>query len=158
MKTLWIFSGVLAATFSISTPPSLLTISTMRCGAIERRAEIELAVDGEAFLDEQPRDLLAIGAGLIRDERLAEQLARDRLGFLGRLGELDAAGLAAAAGVNLRLDDRNGAAEPVGDVVGFFGCERHFPAGNRHAVAARGWLWLDIRESSWGDGLIRRGS
>ena len=103
-------------------------------GAVEDEAEVQLAVDGEAFLDQQARHLLAVGTGLIGDERLAEQLARDRLGLFGRLGELDAAGLAAAAGMNLRLDDRNGSAEPLGDVVNFFGRERHFPAGNRHAV------------------------
>ncbi len=103
-------------------------------GAIEDEPEIQLAIDGETFFDEEPKDLLAAGAGLIRDERLAEQLARDRLGFGARLGKLDAAGLAAAAGVNLRLDDGNGAAEPLGDVVSFFGSKCHFPAGHRHAV------------------------
>ena len=41
----------------------------------------------------------------------------DRLGFVGRLGELDAAGFAAAAGVNLRLDDRRWAAQALGNVV-----------------------------------------
>ena len=135
MKTLWIFSGCSSATFSISTPPSLLTIRTMRFdGAIEDEPEIQLAIDGEAFFDQQARHPLAVGTGLIGDQRLAEQLARDRLGLGARLGELDAAGLAAAAGVNLRLDDRNGSAEALGDVVNFFGCERHFPAGDRHAV------------------------
>ena len=106
-------------------------------GAVEDEAEIQLAIDGEAFLDQQARDLLAVGTGLIGDERLAEQLARDRLGFGAGLGELDAAGLAAAAGMNLRLDDRDRSAEPLGDVVNFFGCERHFPAGDRHAVLGK---------------------
>ena len=32
-------------------------------------------------------------------------VARELLGLVGRLGELDAAAFAAAAGVNLRLDD-----------------------------------------------------
>ena len=103
-------------------------------GTIEDEPEIQLAIDGEAFFDEEPKDLLAAGAGLIRDERLAEQLARDRLGFGARLGELDAAGLAASAGMNLRLDDGNGAAKALGDVVSFFGSKCHFPAGDRHAV------------------------
>ena len=106
-------------------------------GAIEDQAEIQLAIDGEAFLDQQARDLLAGRAGLIRDQRLAEQLARNRLGFGARLGELDAAGLAAAAGMNLRLDDGDRAAEPLGDVVNFFRGERHFPARNRHAVLGK---------------------
>ncbi len=37
---------------------------------------------------------------------------------VGRLGELDAAALAAAAGVNLRLDDDDAAAETARDFAG----------------------------------------
>ena len=51
----------------------------------------------------------------MRDERHADHVARELLGFVGRLGELDAAALAAAAGVNLRLDDDDAAAEAPGD-------------------------------------------
>ena len=40
---------------------------------------------------------------------------RERLGLVGRLRELDAAALAAAAGVDLRLDDDDAAAEALGD-------------------------------------------
>jgi hypothetical protein len=57
-----------------------------------------------------------------------------------RLGELDAAGLAAAAGMNLRLDDGNRSAEPLGDVVNFFRCERHFPAGEQARRISQGQL------------------
>ena len=49
--------------------------------------------------------------------------------------ELDAAALAAAAGVNLRLDDDDAAAEAAGDVAGFAGVERDFAARHGHAVA-----------------------
>ena len=56
------------------------------------------------------------------------------LGFVGRLGELDAAALAAAAGVNLRLDDDDGAAEAPGDLAGFGGVEGDFAARHGHAV------------------------
>ena len=51
------------------------------------------------------------------------------------LGDLDAAALAAAAGMDLRLDDGNVAAEPPGDLAGFGWRERHFAArhGNPEA-------------------------
>ena len=60
---------------------------------------------------------------------------RELLGLVGRLGELDAAALAAAAGVDLRLDDDDAAAEAAGDVAGFGGVERDLAARHGHAVA-----------------------
>ncbi len=51
----------------------------------------------------------------MRDQRHADHLARDLLGFAGRLGELHAAALAAPAGVNLRLDHDHAAAQTSGD-------------------------------------------
>ena len=50
----------------------------------------------------------------------------------GGLGELDAAALAAAAGVNLRLDDHDAAAEAACDLAGFRCRERHFSARHGH--------------------------
>ena len=41
-----------------------------------------------------------------------------RFGFVRRLGELDATAFAAAAGVNLRFDDYDAAAETPRDVAG----------------------------------------
>ena len=56
MNSLWIFSGVFAATSSMSTPPSALTIITSFCdGAIDDHAQVELAIDRQAFLDQQAR-------------------------------------------------------------------------------------------------------
>src|SRR5690606_8362639 len=66
------------------------------------------------FLDEQTTHFLPFGAGLVSDELHAE----DRIGvlphFSRRLGELDAAALAAATGVDLRLDDPDLAAQLFG--------------------------------------------
>ena len=64
------------------------------------------------------RHQLALRSGLVRHERHADHVARDALGLVGVLGELHAAALAAAAGVNLRLDDDGAAAEPLGDLAG----------------------------------------
>jgi len=71
----------------------------------------------------------------MRDERHADHAARDLLGLLGRLGELDAAALAAAAGVDLRLHDDHAGAETAGDFRRFRRRERHLAAGHGHAVA-----------------------
>ncbi len=74
---------------------------------------------------------------------------RERLGLVGRLGELDAAALAAAAGVNLRLDDDDAAAEAPRDLAGFGGVERDLAARHRHAVAREnrfGLILVDFHE------------
>ena len=57
----------------------------------------------------------------------------DLLGLLGALHHLDAAALAAAAGVDLRLDDADAAAEPARDRAGLRGRRGHLAARNRHA-------------------------
>ena len=78
--------------------------------------EVQLAGDLQPLLDEDALDELALGAGLVRHQRHADHLRGEPLGFLGRLGELDAAALAAAAGVDLRLDDDR-PPEPLRDVA-----------------------------------------
>ena len=89
----------------------------------------------QAFLDQHAADLPAFGAGLVRDQRHADHLLRELLGFVGRPGELDAAALAAAAGVNLRLDDGHVAAEAPGGVDRFGRRERHLAARDGNAEA-----------------------
>ena len=73
--------------------------------AVDDHAEVELARDVDALLDEQALDHLALGPGLVRDELHAEDLLRRLARVGGALGDLHAAALAAAAGVDLRLDD-----------------------------------------------------
>src|SRR6185369_2990197 len=74
-------------------------------GAVERDREVELLGDVGRLLDEDLPDPLPLRAGLVGDELHAEDLARQGPGLGGRVGELDAASLAAAAGMDLRLDD-----------------------------------------------------
>ena len=93
--------------------------------------EIELARDLETFLDEHALDDAAFGTGLIRDEPHAEHLRRGVARLGGALHDLDAAALAAAAGMNLRLDDDDAAAEPLGNRARFVGGERDLAAGHR---------------------------
>ncbi len=82
-----------------------------RGDAVDQHREIELLLDGGAFLDVEPVDLLALRAGLVRDQRRAEDARRFLLHVVDRLDDLDAAGLAAAAGVDLRLHHPDRAAE-----------------------------------------------
>ena len=44
--------------------------------AVDQRRQVELAVDGRAFLDVEAVDLLAVRAGLMRDQRRAEHARR----------------------------------------------------------------------------------
>src|SRR3989442_277065 len=84
--------------------------------AIEGDREVELAIDGRRLLDEDRADPDALGRRLGRLEHHAEDLTGGVLG-LGRIvRELDAAGLAAPAGVDLGLDD-DLAAEPLSDLA-----------------------------------------
>ena len=64
----------------------------------------------------------------------AEDRVGVRLGLLRRLGELDAAGLAAAADEHLRLDD-DLAAELLGGGAGLLGGRRHAPVRHGNAGA-----------------------
>ena len=101
-----IFSGSDAATSSMSMPPAALAMMTgAGRRAVDHDAQVQLALDLQPLLDEHAADLLAFRAGLVRDQRHADHLLGELLGLVGRLGQLDAAALAAAAGVNLRLDD-----------------------------------------------------
>src|SRR6185369_16192057 len=79
--------------------------------AVGEDGEVVLLLDVGAFLDQEAPHLLPLRPGLVGDELHAEDLAGE-LRHLGlRARELDAAALAATAGVDLRLDDPDGAAE-----------------------------------------------
>ncbi len=71
----------------------------------------------------------------MRDQCHANQLLRELFDFVGRPGDLDAATLAAAAGVNLRLDDGHAAAEALGGVNRFGRGERNLAARDGNAEA-----------------------
>ena len=79
--------------------------------AVDQHREIELPGDRRAFLDVEAIDLLALRAGLMSDQRRAQDSSRLLLHIIDRLDHLDAAGLAAAAGMDLRLDHDDGRRE-----------------------------------------------
>src|SRR5262249_35590227 len=84
----------------------------------------------------------AFGPRLRRDQRLAEQALRHLLRVVGRAHELDTAGLAAAAGVDLRLDDGEPAAEVGERLLRLVGRVDRDALRHRHAVARQHFLGL----------------
>ena len=85
---------------------------------VEQHADVELAGDVAAFLDVDAADLPPLRPGLRRHESHAEH-GLGRVGRrLDRLHDLDAAALAPAAGVDLRLDHPDGTAELARRVLG----------------------------------------
>jgi hypothetical protein len=112
---------------------------------VEDNAEIKLSVDGSGLLDQQPLDFLPPRAGLARDQRHAENVFGVEFGLLARVGQLDAAALAAASGVNLRLDDDARGAlgkELAGHCIGLFESVGHFAPGHGYAVLCQDFLRL----------------
>ena len=92
-------SGLLSATASISTPPSADSMQQVLLGGtVEREAGVVLLVDVRRLLDPDALDDVALD---VHAEDVAGVLAH--LGLV--VGELDAAGLAAAADLHLGLDD-----------------------------------------------------
>ena len=107
---------------------------------VDHRAEVELAVDVDLLLDEHGVHGLAAGA-LDGDELRAEQRLRGGARLLDAVGELDPAGLAASAGVDLRLHHHL-AAELLGGGGGLVGGAGDLAARHGHAVAGEQLLGL----------------
>src|SRR5262245_9463497 len=78
-------------------------------------------------------DRLALGSGLRRDEGHADHPPRFGSDLLQRFDHLDAATLAASAGVDLGLDHPDRTAQPLGDLDGFLGRARDAAAQDRDA-------------------------
>src|SRR5208282_1940314 len=67
------------------------------------------------------------------------------------MGELDAAGFAASAGVNLRFDHDDVGFETSGAFASFFPGESHFPAGRGYAIAGEdgfGLIFVNLHRCS----------
>ena len=79
-------------------------------GAVDQNSQIKFFLDGQRFFDQQAAHDAAFGAGLVRDQLHAQHLGGELAGFVHRLGDLYAAALAAASGMDLRLDDNSGCA------------------------------------------------
>ena len=111
-------------------------------GTIGQHREVVLFLDVGAFLDEEAAHLLAFGAGLMRLQLHAEDLAGVLRDVVQRLGDLDAAALAAPSGMDLRLDDPDRAAEFLGRFRRLADAEGRVTAGHRNAEAGENFLAL----------------
>jgi hypothetical protein len=80
--------------------------------AIQQHRRVELALDGQKLLDEDPRDVVVL-------ELRGEHALRLALGLVGRVDQHDAAAPSAPTDLDLHLDDRRpaeldaGVASPV---------------------------------------------
>ena len=86
-------------------------------------------------------DLAALGTGLLGDELHAEDGLEQVSGLVGIVGELHAAALAPATGMDLCLHHA-GATVFLGDHAGLFGILRDLPIGGGHLVAPKQFLGL----------------
>jgi len=114
-------------------------------GTVKDDSEIELAVDGGRFFNEEALHLLALRAGLVGDELHAEDVLDVQVGVFAVAGDFDAAAFAAASGVNLRLDDDARGAlgkQFAGYSRGFFRRVGHFAPGHGNAVFCQDFLCL----------------
>ena len=160
-EKLTIFSGVSWATSSMSMPPSVEATKEMRLvWRSISRARYSSRAMSRAVFDVDAVDLLAGGAGLVRDEGAAQHLAGQHVGLGDRAGEADAAlfaglgflevALAAAARVDLRLDHPERAVKSACRRLGLFGLQHHAAVGNRGAEAAQkrlGLILVDVHAS-----------
>src|SRR5262245_65816767 len=91
--------------------------------SIDDDAEIQFALDLQTLLDEHALNDLAGRSGLIRHQAHADHVGCGPGGFIRPLDDPYAATLAAAAGVDLGLDDDSAATELLGGNAGVGGGE-----------------------------------
>ncbi len=115
-----------------------------RLRAIEHHGEIHLAGDIEPLLDQHSAHQTAFRTGLMRHQFLAEHVAGARGGFVRGFDDLNAATLAAAAGMNLRFDHADTAAELFGGLLRLFRRRRDDTARHHHTETLEDFLGLEF--------------
>src|SRR5690606_26084431 len=120
--------------------------------AIENDTGVVLARDLGRLRHENDPDRLPGGPRLRRDEPVAEDALRLALDLVDRAAQLHAAAFAAAAGVDLRLDDPSRAAELLRDRGRLLGGRGDAAARHRHTSAREDLLrlvFVDLHRSSF---------
>ena len=112
---------------------------------VDGDGEVDLLVDVDRFLDKDGVHRQALRARLVGDHRHPDDLRRDLLRLGGVVGDLDAAGLAARAGVRLRLDD-DLAAQLLRDGLGLVRGGSDAALRDRHAEAREDLFCLVLVE------------
>ena len=114
--------------------------------AIGDHRYVQLFLDVRAFFDQQAAHFLAFRAGLVRDQLHAHDLVRVILHLLERFRDLHAAALAAAARMNLRLDDPDRTTELLGGLHGFIDAHARNAARNGNAVLPQDFFTLVLMD------------
>ena len=117
---------------------------TRDCARSSTMARYSLAGDIEPLLDQHPAHPAAFRTGLMRDQILAEHVASSRCRFVGSLDDLDAATLAAAAGMNLRFDHAYATAKLLCCFLRLFRRRSDDTARHYHAEALEDFLGLEF--------------
>src|SRR5690606_19521080 len=120
----------------------------------------ELARDIRARFDIDAIDRQALRPALMRDEPRPEHRLRVQRHLVDRSCELHTARLAAAAGMDLGLDDPQVAAERLGRLTSFFLARRDAPFRDRDAVLGEqrlGLIFVEIHEIASFDVFLERG-
>ncbi len=111
-------------------------------GAVHQDAQVKLALDVQAFLDQQALHDAPGGAGLRRHQLHAQHGLRQVGRFRRRFRQLHAACLAAASGVDLRLHHHDFRSQLLGHGARLFGRGDHFSPGSGHAESPENFLCL----------------
>ncbi|EAU64946.1 conserved hypothetical protein [Stigmatella aurantiaca DW4/3-1] len=123
-----------------------------RGGAVQRHAQVQLLADGEPLLDVDLVDRLPLGAGLDGLQLHAQHRLGELLRLGGALGQLDAAALAAAARVDLRLHHDHRRGQLLGRGFRLIGREREDAPGSGDAVLPEEFLALVLVDLHRGSG------
>src|SRR5690606_6955524 len=99
--------------------------------------QVVFLLDVGAIFNIETADLLSFGAGLVRLELHAQDLASQAPDVFQALGNLHTATLAAATGVDLGLDHPDRAAEFLGGSDSFVNGERRDTSWDRHTESAQ---------------------
>src|SRR3989344_1859131 len=110
--------------------------------AVNDKTKIVLARDVHGLLDQHALHALPLRTGLGGDQGPTDHFIGRRAHFFNGVGQLDATGLAAAAGVALRLDHEAADAEFLGHGHRLFHAVRHAARGHRYGVLAQQLLRL----------------
>ncbi len=124
-------------------------------GAVGDGGHVIFLLDVGAVFDQQAADLLAQRAGLVRDQLHAENFSGQLADFVHRAGQLDTTTLAAAARMDLRLDDPHRATELLRGFHRLLDSECSNAAGHRHTKFAQDLLalvFVNLHEVSLGMG------
>ncbi len=103
------------------------------CAAVHYQRDVQFGGDVAAVFDQDAGDQLSFRSGLVGAEGHAEHLAGDQSHFVGGAGQFDAAPFAAAAGMNLGLDDPRPLTKALGPFAGAGAVVADVAVGDRHA-------------------------